>query len=99
MPAITHRIARPSVKRRVDEVQSVQREISETMVKRFVGRTVDVLIEERIEGEELFLGRMYAQAPDVDGLVVVHGDDFAVGTFVKCRIIKANGIDLEATAV
>jgi ribosomal protein S12 methylthiotransferase len=99
LPAITHRIARPLVKRRVDEVQSVQREISETMVKRFVGRTVDVLIEERIEGEELFLGRMYAQAPDVDGLVVVHGDDFAVGTFVECRIIKANGIDLEATPV
>ena len=99
LPAIRHRIAKASVKRRVEEVQSAQREIGESMVRRFVGRTLDVLIEERIEGEELFIGRMYAQAPDVDGLVVVHGDDLAPGTFVKCRIVKANGIDLEATPV
>ncbi len=98
MPVIAHRIARPAVKRRIQSIQEIQREISENLVKRFVGKTLDVLIEEKIEGEELYLGRIYAQAPEVDGLVVLHGDHFDTGSFVKCRIIKANGIDLEAVA-
>ena len=33
--------------------------------------TLDVLVEEQVQGEELSLGRAYLQAPDVDGLVVV----------------------------
>ena len=63
---------------------------------RFVGKTFDVLLEEPILGEELFFGRIYAQAPEVDGLTVVRAENAQAGSFLRCRIERVNGIDLEA---
>ena len=45
--------------------------ITERALDGQVGKTLDVLVEERVQGEELSLGRAYLQAPEVDGLVVV----------------------------
>jgi ribosomal protein S12 methylthiotransferase len=61
-----------------------------------LGAELDVLIEERVEGEELSLGRAYLQAPDVDGLTVVRAA-CAPGTLVRIRIEQRNGFDLEGT--
>ena len=80
-------------------VQEAQTAITIRRVERYVGKTLDVLIEEKIQKEELYLGRIYAQAPEVDGLVVIHGEDLAEGEFCSCKIVKTNGIDLEAVPV
>ncbi len=58
-----------------------------------------MLIEELVEGEELAIGRMPHQAPEVDGLTVVMGRDLVPGTVVRCGISRVNGIDLEAIPV
>jgi ribosomal protein S12 methylthiotransferase len=55
-----------------------------------------VLLEEPIQGEELIIGRIYAQAPEVDGLTVVRSGGLEPGRFIRCRIEKVNGVDLEA---
>jgi len=98
-PWTTHRLQRPVVRRRLETIVASQQGISAARLERFAGRELDVLIEEPIEGEELFFGRIYAQAPEVDGLTVVHTDTAEPGGFVRCRITKVNGIDLEATPV
>ena len=41
------------------------------------------------------IGRAYLQAPDVDGLVVVRRS-LAPGEWVRARITRRNGVDLEA---
>ena len=61
-----------------------------------MGREYDVLIEELVEGEDLAIGRIWAQAPEVDGLTVVMGRDMVPGKVYRCGITKVNGIDLEA---
>ncbi len=84
---------------RVDELQRRQIEISEERMDRFVGSRLKVLIEEEVEGEELTLGRAYIHAPEVDGAVVVHGKGMEAGDRLCCRILRRNGIDLEALPV
>ncbi len=70
--------------------------ISESRLDRWVGRSMDILIEEVIAQEDLAIGRGFPQAPEVDGSVVVRGAGLSAGTVVPCNIVKRNGIDLEA---
>lgn len=79
-------------------VEARQREITHQRMQRFVGRDLDVLVEELVPGEPLAIGRCYAQAPEVDGSVVVNAPEGSLqpGAFVRCRVVRRNGLDLEA---
>ncbi len=77
----------------------LQEKISSQRLEEFVGQECDVLIEELIDGEDLAIGRIWAQAPEVDGLTVVMGRDMAPGQVYRCGIRKVNGIDLEAVKI
>lgn len=81
---------------RQNRLNDMQQQITMQQLQRFVGTTCEVLIEEQIQGEDLSIGRMYAQAPEVDGLTVVMGRDLVPGSVITCGITRVNGIDLEA---
>ena len=81
------------------KLQKLQEKISNQRLEEFVGKECDVLIEELIDGEDLAIGRIWAQAPEVDGLTVVMGRDMVPGQVYKCGIRKVNGIDLEAVKI
>ncbi len=81
------------------KLEKLQEKISSQRLEEFVGKECDVLIEELIDGEELAIGRIWAQAPEVDGLTVVMGRDMVPGQVYKCGIRKVNGIDLEAVKI
>ena len=46
--------------------------------------------------KDLWVGRTYADAPDVDGLTYVPGSDLEPGDLVACEIVGAEGYDLVA---
>jgi ribosomal protein S12 methylthiotransferase len=73
-----------------------QNEITAAKLDRWIGRHVEVLIEEPIQGSAMALGRSFMQAQEVDGLIVVHGENLTSGQVVKTQIVKRNGVDLEA---
>ena len=81
------------------EIEALQQEITQKRLSRFVGTVEDVLIEELVENEDLAIGRIKHQAPEVDGLTVVVGENLVAGTIVKCGIRRVNGIDLEAIPI
>ncbi|MBI9095704.1 MAG: 30S ribosomal protein S12 methylthiotransferase RimO [Sphaerochaeta sp.] len=81
------------------KLEKRQQAITEARLERFVGKEYDVLIEEKIEQEDLAIGRIYSQAPEVDGLTVVMGHNLVPGSVVKCGIRAVKGIDLEAVLV
>ncbi len=81
------------------KLEKLQEKISSQRLEEFVGQECDVLIEEIIEGEDLAIGRIWAQAPEVDGLTVVMGRDMIPGQVYRCGIRKVNGIDLEAVKI
>lgn len=81
------------------KLQKLQEKISSQRLEEFIGQECDVLIEELIDGEDLAIGRIWAQAPEVDGLTVVMGRDMVPGQVYRCGIRKVNGIDLEAVKI
>ena len=91
-----HKALSKIAKTRQKKLQKLQEKISSECLQSFVGKEYDVLIEELVEGEDLAIGRIWAQAPEVDGLTVVMGRDMVPGKVYCCGITKVNGIDLEA---
>jgi len=93
------RVAKRVAEQRKQAVEQNQIQISEGRMERQVGRTLDVLVEERVQGEELYLGRAYLQAPEIDGLVVIKASKLDPGRIYPVRIDRRAGIDLEASLV
>lgn len=76
-----------------------QSEITAKRLDRWVGQKVEVLVEEAVKETGLYLGRSYIQASEVDGLIVLHGENLKPGDVVLAEIRKRNGVDLEAVQV
>jgi ribosomal protein S12 methylthiotransferase len=62
---------------------------------------LEALVEETVdrrsvEEEGLYLGRLYCQAPEVDGAAVIRSDRaLTPGTFIHSRVFARSGFDLE----
>lgn len=81
------------------ELEELQESIMRRRLRRWEGRTMQLLVEEHLEGAGLSIARSRVNAPDVDGLVVLHHGEDAVpqpGEFVGARITGLRGIDLQA---
>ncbi|MDT4761303.1 30S ribosomal protein S12 methylthiotransferase RimO [Sphaerochaeta sp. PS] len=81
------------------KLEALQQPITVSRLEQFVGKEYDVLIEEKIQEEDLAIGRIYSQAPEVDGLTVVMGRDLVPGSVVRCGIRAVKGLDLEAVVL
>ncbi len=85
---------------RRDQLMEVQQQVAFQWNEAQIGRQVDVLIDAAVpEQENAWVGRSYADAPDVDGVVYVTGEDLAVGAIVPCEIVARSGYDLAAAAI
>ncbi len=94
--ALGTKLSRRRSNRQKSVLEDLQQTISEKQMDRFVGKELTLIIEEPVEGEELYLSRSYFQAPEVDGLVVLRAEGLKAGDVVRGRIIRRNGVDLEA---
>ena len=70
-----------------------QADISLEHNRKYVGKTMPVLIEER-QGDDLFAGRTALQAPEVDGIVYIHASLLQEGSFTDIKINDALEYDL-----
>ena len=57
-----------------------------------------MLIDEQVE-EGVWRGRGYMDAPEIDGEVIVNGQDLQPGMFVPVEIVERNDYDLVGVAV
>jgi ribosomal protein S12 methylthiotransferase len=86
---------------RRDRFMHQQQKIAAKRARRFVGRTLPMLVEGQGEDEDgapVVAGRTYREAPEVDGLVFVRGTA-DVGTRVAVRIDDSADYDLFGTLV
>ncbi len=84
---------------RRDEIMRIQRPIAEAFNQSLVGRELDVLIDGHApSGTNEWVGRTFADAPDVDGVVLTRGPGLQVGDVVPCEILATEGYDLVARA-
>ncbi len=77
----------------------LQEDISADKLTRKVGQTLTVLIDEVTPGGEA-LGRSSADAPEIDGVVIIEdGDGLEVGEFVEVKVTDSGEHDLWAQQV
>ncbi|MEI0531622.1 30S ribosomal protein S12 methylthiotransferase RimO [Brachyspira pilosicoli] len=80
-----------------DKLMRIALEVSEERLSRFIGKTIDVLIEKK--EEDKFIGRSKYDAPEVDGFVEVYFDkknvdNINIGDIVKVKIVHNTEYDL-----
>ena len=63
-----------------------------------IGKTVEVLIDGPADEEDVWVGRTFFQAPDVDSVTFVEGANCQPGAFVEAKIIGSQEYDLVARA-
>jgi ribosomal protein S12 methylthiotransferase len=81
---------------RREALMAIQQPIAFEHAGSLIGYELDVLIDE--QGEEGgFVGRTFADAPEIDGCVRVQGSDVPVGEFVPVEITAREGYDLLGT--
>ena len=82
------------IKRR-DAIMALQHNISSELTAQKVGKVMKVLIEGKITDEDVYIGRTYQDAPDIDGEVFVEYEgELISGDFVNVRITASNDYDL-----
>jgi ribosomal protein S12 methylthiotransferase len=75
-----------------------QQEISTQKLQRRIGQQMTVLVETREDGG--YLGRSYADAPEIDGLVHIATDsELSQGDFCPVEITDADEYDLYASSI
>jgi ribosomal protein S12 methylthiotransferase len=85
---------------RRDRLMAVQQPIAFAWNASQVGKRRDVMIDRCISVEQnAYVGRGYADAPEVDGQVYVTGADLQPGQIVPCEIVATKDYDLIAVVV
>lgn len=83
------------MERRWNEIYGQQEEITTEANETFVGKSLDVLIEE-MEAPETYSGRTYGDAPEIDCMVFANSGEeiLDIGNFYKVKIIQTLDYDL-----
>ncbi|QDT48359.1 Ribosomal protein S12 methylthiotransferase RimO [Symmachiella dynata] len=82
---------------RMDELMSTQQQIAFDFSDSLVGYELDVLIDAHVE-DNTWLGRTYADAPEIDGNIYVTGTNINVGDMVPVEITARHDYDLVGIA-
>lgn len=79
---------------RKNEIMAIQSDISGEILSKNLGKTFEVLIEEKIDDNN-FVGRTYMDSPEIDGVTYVQSDkELEIGDFVQVEIIDSLDYDL-----
>lgn len=77
------------------ELMELQQEIAFEAAENMVGKEVLVMIEGKVADENVYVGRTYKDAPNIDGLIFVEtGVELVSGDFAKVRVTGALEYDL-----
>ena len=103
------RVPAKTAKARAAHLEELQAEITASHLQSYVGKEVDVLVEEIIEAEDegLAIGRAWFQAPEVDGSVVIRYDledaevckNLLPGALARVKILATTGVDLDSRLI
>lgn len=92
---LANKVDQETIERRFEELYEAQREIARELNQKYIGKTIEVIIEGEHEETELLLqGRHAGQAPDIDGKVIINDGMANPGDIVKVYISEVLDYDL-----
>ena len=80
--------------RRVKALYGVQKEITQTLLEKFVGTWLDVLCDGIDYDKGCFVGRAYFNAPDIDGRIYFNAGEAMQGERYRVLIERVDDYDL-----
>ncbi len=90
---LKNHVPKDVAEQRYDSLMALQREISGKINEKYMDKILNILIEKKA-GEGVFTGRAMFQAPEVDGIVYVHGKNIKTGEFARVKITDTLEYDL-----
>lgn len=94
---ITGNISQKIKKERYGRIMEAQARISLDKNKVLVGKSFKALVDE--VDDSIAIARIYSQAPEIDGVVMIPDNSLQKGSFIKVRITEAYDYDLKGIAV
>lgn len=81
---------------RKDIIMQLQRDVSAKICEGFVGKTLEVIVEGKLDGEEnVYCGRSYRDCYEIDGFVFFESEDELIaGDYYNIEITAASDYDL-----
>ncbi len=75
---------------RLNRLMQLQQSVSLGNQERWIGKTLKVLIEEKVEGESVYIGRTQFDSPEVDGCIYVNtAKAYKPGAILQVRVTDA----------
>ncbi|MBS4535992.1 30S ribosomal protein S12 methylthiotransferase RimO [Clostridium sp. D2Q-14] len=85
---------------RRDKLMQLQQQISEKITNEKVGNIYEVIVEEKINGENLYLGRTYMDSPEIDGCVYISSEySLEINSFKNVKILESYDYDLKGEII
>lgn len=87
--------------KRRETLMLLQQKVSNDRLKKRVGQTYDVIVESYDPKSKQYIGRSYAEAPEIDGSIFIdaQGQTLQIGTFVRVLMIDHGDYDLMGKVV
>jgi ribosomal protein S12 methylthiotransferase len=79
--------------KRLDEIMSIQAQISQKKLNEKISLELDVLVEEKID-EKTYIGRTIFDAPEVDGIFFLTADINKINEIVRAKVTDSIEYDL-----
>lgn len=84
---------------RASMLMEVQRQVAQENASKYIGRTLDVLVERYDGRSDVYVGRSQYDAPEVDGEVYITGCRAEIGEIRRVRITHAYEYDLSGEGI
>jgi len=79
--------------KRFEKLMELQKKISRQKLSEMIGNDVRVIVEEQVD-DVTYIGRSEYDAPEVDGIFYLTGENIVLNTIVRAHIIDAVEYDL-----
>lgn len=87
-------------KSRYNKIMKLQQEVSKEVANNYIGKEVEVLLEERSFDGKYYIARSYMDVPDIDGVIFVNCEEENLeGQFINVKIIDVQEYDLIAEKI
>lgn len=85
---------------RLEDIMLLQQDISAETLSSYIDKEFDVIIDGYLPDDDVYVGRSFMDAPDIDGMVFIDSPrELISGEIVRVRITDSDLYDLEARLV
>ncbi len=85
---------------RLEDIMLLQQDISAEKLEECVDKEYDIIIDGYLPDDDVYVGRSYMDAPDIDGMVFIASDrELISGEIVRGKITDSDVYDLEARII